>query len=282
MTAPARIDLHTHSSVSDGTDTPAELVARAQAAGLDVVALSDHDTHGGIGEARAAAEQCGLALVPAIELSCEQDGRSVHVLGYGGDPRHPELVAELDRILRGRRDRVPTMVARLNDLGLDLDMDDVAAQAREATSIGRPHVADALVAAGHVPDRSAAFADYLAEGRPAYVGRYAPDVAEGIRLLRDAGAVPVVAHPWGRDSRGVLDAETLAGLFSRGLAGLEVDHVEHDAADRQALRRLGRAHDVLMTGSSDYHGAGKPGNPLGACTTEPRMYARLVEMMADD
>lgn len=281
MSVPAaRIDLHTHSNVSDGTDTPAELVRAAAAAHLDVVALTDHDTWDGLDEAAAAADKAGIELVGGLELSCELDGHSVHLLAYGGDRTHPGMTAELARIREGRTERIPAMLRRLADLGMPLTEADVAAQSQDTPSVGRPHVADAMVAAGYVADRDEAFAGYLAEGGPAYVDRYSPDVFDAVRLVRSMGAVPVLAHPWGRDSRTVLPLELLGRLLDEGLAGWEVDHVDHGAEERAILRAYAHDCGALATGSSDYHGTGKTRNPLGANLTEPEMYARLRLLMA--
>lgn len=279
MTVPQRIDLHTHSTVSDGTDAPRELIRAARAARLDVVALTDHDTWDGIEEAAEEAAGVGPELVVGVEISCSLDGRSVHLLGYGGDRTDPTLVAELARIRQGRSERLPTMLSRLAALGMPLTEADVAAFARDTPSIGRPHVADAMVAAGYVADRDEAFASYLAEGGPAYVDRYSPDVFAAIRLLVSAGGVPVVAHPWGRGSREVLDTDVLDALIQVGLAGWEADHVDHQPQEREELRRHAARRGVLATGSSDYHGTGKTRNPLGVCLTDLREYSRLREML---
>lgn len=280
MTVPARIDLHTHSTVSDGTDSPRELVRAAAASGLDVVALTDHDTWDGLDEAAEEAEAIGIGLVPGAEVSCEWQDHSVHVLAYGGDRTHAGLVAELARIRAGRSERMPRMLERLAELGMPLTEADVAVHAHDTPSIGRPHVADAMVAAGYVGDRDEAFAGYLAEGGPAYVDRYSPDVFSAVRLLRSAGAVPVVAHPWGRGSRDVLPLEVLASLVEAGLAGWEVDHVDHTVEESALLRAHARRLGVLATGSSDYHGTGKTRNPLGVHCTAPDQYERLLALMA--
>lgn len=279
MTVPGRIDLHTHSSVSDGTDTPAELVRAAARSGLAVVALTDHDTWDGLAEAARTGAEIGLEVVPGVEMSCGHRGSSVHLLGYGGDRTDPAWAAELARIRDGRTERIPAMLRRLAALGMPLTEEEVAAQARNTPSIGRPHIADALVARGYVASRDEAFAGYLAEGGPAYVDRYAPDVFAAVRTVRAAGAVPVIAHPWGRDSKRVLPLEVLGELLAAGVAGWEVDHVEHGPEDRRRLRAYATAHGALITGSSDYHGTGKTHNPLGCEVTDPEQYARLRELM---
>lgn len=276
-----RIDLHTHSSVSDGTDAPADLVRAAAAAGLDVLGLCDHDTFDGLDEARAAASGAGVVVVAGLEMSTELAGASVHLLGYGCRVDDPDLAAELARIRAGRTGRLPALVARLGELGLPLTEAEVQVQSHGSPSPGRPHVADAMVARGYVADRTEAFDRWLADDRPAYVPRYAADVAASIALVHRAGGVAVLAHPWGRGSRAVLPPAVLADLVAQhGLDGLEVDHTDHDAPTRAELRALASGLGVLVTGSSDHHGAGKPGNPLGCETTDPAVYERLLGLVA--
>lgn len=276
-----RIDLHAHSRASDGTDAPAELVAAAAAAGLDVLGLTDHDTAAGWDEAARAAEQHGLALVRGIEISARHRGRGAHLLAYLPDPEHPPLVAQLARILEGRRDRLPQTLARLQDLGIAIDADDVHAANDDAVAPGRPHVADALVRLGVVADRYEAFARFLNPGRPAYVERYAARLTDVLALVREAGGVSVLAHAWGRRREEVPDAEDLAGLTAAGLTGLEVDHQEHDPGQRARLRAIARDLDLVVTGSSDHHGTGKVDHDLGCNTTDPAEYERLMALAAE-
>lgn len=276
-----RIDLHTHSSVSDGEDAPADLVAKAEAAGLDVIALTDHDTFDGLGEAATAASETTLRVVAGIELSTELDGRSVHLLGYGPRTDDRVLLAELERIRLGRSDRVPTMCRQLSAAGIPITPADVLAQAAGATSLGRPHVADAMIAAGYVADRREAFDHWLDEGKPGYVHRYAVPLERGIELLHGAGAAAVIAHPWGRGSHTVLTPGRLTSLArEHDLDGFEVDHTDHDAPARRELGELAEGLGVLATGSSDYHGVGKPLNPLGINTTAPHVYDELLARIA--
>ncbi len=270
-----RIDLHTHSSRSDGTDTPAELVRAAVAAGLDVVALTDHDSAVGWDEAAAAAEQAGIGFVPGMEISCKHDGRSVHLLAYWPDPAYAPLVKMLDRVLDGRDDRMPRMVEKLQELGYPITVEDVMAQVGDARSIGRPHIADALAAAGSVKDRDEAFATLLGSGGPAYVSRPAAGLEEAIRVVGESGGVTVVAHPWGRESAPVLQAPAIAALRDAGLTGLEADHQDHDADQRAALRGIAADLGLVVTGSSDYHGTGKVDHDLGCNTTAPEELERL-------
>jgi predicted metal-dependent phosphoesterase TrpH len=273
-----RIDLHTHSNRSDGTDSPAELVEKAGAAGLDVVAITDHDSTAGWDEAQAAADRVGITLVRGIEISTMLDGVSVHLLGYGFDPQDAPLLEELDRILRGRDDRLPQLLAQLAEHDMPLTQGDVIAQSGNAAASGRPHVADAMVAAGYVADRDEAFRDWLYDDGPAYVERYGAPLLEAVDLVREAGGVSVVAHPWARRGRRVLTAELLAQLKERGLAGIEVDHNNHSATVRAELRELAADLDLVVTGSSDYHGTGKgPDFHLGANTTASDQYEKLLD-----
>jgi predicted metal-dependent phosphoesterase TrpH len=273
-----RIDLHTHSSASDGTDTPGDLVREAAAAGLDVVALTDHDAMSGWAEAQQAADEVGITLVPGLEISTRFRHRGVHLLGYLPDPTHPSLVDELDRILEGRTARTPAIVAALREHGIDISEEDVRRESGGSVAAGRPHVADALVRSGVVADRTEAFATLLSPGQAGYVNRYASALEDMIPLVAAAGGVTVVAHPWGRGSRSVLDAEALAGLKDLGLAGIEVDHQDHAPAARAELRAIARELDLVVTGSSDHHGLGKVDHDLGVNTTEPEQYERLMSL----
>jgi predicted metal-dependent phosphoesterase TrpH len=272
-----RIDLHTHSNRSDGTDSPAELVANAALAGLDVVALTDHDATTGWAEARVAADEHGLVLVPGIEISTTFEGESVHLLGYAFDPDHAPLVAELDRVLGGRDDRLPRILAKLAEHGIDITEEDVALQSGAAAASGRPHIADAMVAKGYIGHRDEAFQGWLNSRGRAYVERYSAPLLEAVRLVKEAGGRTVVAHPWSRGSDRVLTPDAFERLADAGLDGVEADHVDHDAAARRGLRDVARALGLVVTGSSDYHGTGKSSAfHLGANLTDPAEYERLL------
>lgn len=273
-----RIDLHTHTRASDGTQTPEELVRAAKVAGLDVLGLTDHDATAGWTEAARTAEEVGITLVRGVEISTKHLGRGAHLLAYLLDPTYPPLVEQLRKVLDGRRSRVPAMLERLRDLGIEIDISDVRRAADGTAATGRPHVADALVTLGVVPDRSTAFDRYLKPGRPAYVNRYAPPLVEMVRLVGEAGGVSVLAHPWGRPGPESMTEESITELAGLGLAGLEVDHQDHAPAERERLRAIAGRLDLVVTGSSDHHGAGKLDHELGCHTTAPEQYQRLLAL----
>jgi 3',5'-nucleoside bisphosphate phosphatase len=276
-----RIDLHTHSSVSDGTDTPSELVGKARAVGLDVVGLTDHDTFDGLDEAVAEGVRRGVHLVRGMELSCSRRGSSVHVLAYGTDPTNPGLAAEMARVRDGRFGRLAGVLAKLAELGVPVSQAEVMAQVGESPSVGRPHIADALIKAGHVRDRQEAFDRFLADGGPAHVPRYTIEVDRGIDLVHEAGGLAVIAHPWGRGREHLLPPSVLEALVrDHGLDGVEVDHQDHDFDTRRQLRTLADSLGLLATGSSDYHGTGKLDHDLGCNTTDPTVFNEMQRRLA--
>lgn len=268
------IDLHTHSSASDGTDSPPDLVRAAAAAGLDVIALTDHDTVAGWPLA-VAALPVGLSLVRGVEISCSLRGLSLHLLAYLFDPRNDSLRDELSRAYDDRVPRAQEMVRLLAEAGYAITWDDVLAQCQPGATLGRPHIADALVAAGVVPERSAAFESLLHNDSAFYVRHYAVEPTQAVRLVRAAGGVPVFAHPAASARGRIVSDDDISDLAAAGLAGLEVDHRDHSPAAREHLRGLAKELDLLTTGSSDYHGAGKL-NRLGENTTDPEVFAALV------
>jgi 3',5'-nucleoside bisphosphate phosphatase len=275
-----RIDLHTHTDRSDGTVTPRELVRLAARAGLDVVGVTDHDTDAGWEEAVAAAEEHGVAVVRGMEISCRHRGRSAHLLAYLPDPTFPPLVAALDEILEGRDERMPRIVARLRELGHDITEQDVVERSGGAAALGRPHVADVLVARGVVGSRDEAFDRLLSPGRPAYVSRSAADLVDILGAVTGAGGVSVLAHPWGRHGDAGLDRAGFADLRDAGLLGIEADHQDHDDHQRAELHRIGEDLGLVVTGSSDYHGTGKVDHELGCNTTDPDQLDRLLTAAA--
>jgi 3',5'-nucleoside bisphosphate phosphatase len=270
-----RIDLHTHSSVSDGTDPPAEVMRRAHAAGLDVVALTDHDTVDGHAEALRELAP-GLTFVPGMELSCRYDGHSVHMLAYLFDPRHPALAAQTQRIREDRVRRAEAMVARLAELGTGVTWEGVAAIA-DGGVVGRPHIARALAADGVIDEPAQAFTkEWIGMGGRAYVGRYALDPIRAISLIREAGGVAVLAHPRaGRDNWLVPDS-VIADFASAGLSGLEISHPDQDFPVRGMLDALARELGLVASGGSDDHGT-LTGHRIGCESATPDAYEQLVE-----
>lgn len=269
-----RIDLHTHSRASDGTQTPAELVSAAHDAGLDVVALTDHDTTAGWDEATATARAVGIGLVRGTEVSARAHGVSVHLLSYLQDPAHPALADELARARDSRVDRARLMVERMSR-DLPITWQDVVHQARDAVVVGRPHIADALVALGLVPDRDAAFRHLLASDGPYHVHHYAPEAPAAVAAIRASGGVPVFAHPAAAARGRVVPEHVFDELAEAGLAGLEVYHRDHDPAQRERLLATADRLGLLVTGSSDFHGTGKV-NRLGENLTDPQVLEEIV------
>ncbi len=271
------IDLHTHSHRSDGTDTPTELIENAKAAGLDVVALTDHDTTAGWDEAQQAADRIGIRLVKGLEVSTELEHRSIHLLAYEVDPSDAPLLDELAKVIDGRTGRVPKFVARFQAIGIDVTAEEILAKVGGADAVGRPHLADVLIDKGVVASRDEAFRDYLSPGKPGYVGRYSIPTDAAIRLVKAAGGKAVLAHPWSRSSDTVLTPDRIAELVEDGLDGVEVDHPDHSEEQREALAKIAATHGLVVTGSSDYHGTGKgPEFRLGANTTDPGELEKLL------
>jgi predicted metal-dependent phosphoesterase TrpH len=276
-----RIDLHTHSTASDGTDTPAGLVAVAAAAGVDVLAITDHDTTAGWAEA-AAALRPGLRLVRGAEFSCvSATGRgdrdvSVHLLGYQFDPAHPLIVAEQTRLRTERVERLRRMIEKMAADGYPVEVAAVFAQLPDGASVGRPHLARALVGAGVVGSVAEAFERLLYTGSPYYVPKADTPVRKAVEMVRAAGGVAVFAHPLARKRGRVVELSVIAELASAGLTGVEVDHPDHSPEDRALLRGLAAETGLVVTGSSDYHGTNKA-TPIAAETTAPEALEQLLD-----
>ncbi|MEU9500819.1 PHP domain-containing protein [Streptomyces sp. NPDC048196] len=268
-----RIDLHTHSTASDGTDTPAELVRAAAAAGLDVVALTDHDTVAGHAEARAALPE-GLTLVTGAELSCRLDGVSLHMLAYLFDPEEPELARERELVRDDRVPRARAIIGKLREHDIPVTWEQVARIAGDG-AVGRPHIATALMELGVVDSVNDAFTSWLASDGPAYVEKHELDPFDAIRLVKAAGGVTVFAHPLAVKRGRCVPESAIAELAAAGLDGIEVDHMDHDAPTRARLRGMAADLGLLTTGSSDYHGSRKSCS-LGDCTTDPEIYGEIV------
>jgi predicted metal-dependent phosphoesterase TrpH len=273
MRALGPADLHAHSAVSDGTEPPALLVRAAKDAGLAAVALTDHDSTAGWAEAAHAARQNDIVLIPGMELSTRRGWASVHLLAYLFDPMNDALRDEMERIRIDRLSRAERMVERIGH-DYELDWSDVLAQTRPGSTIGRPHIADALVARGHVVDRSAAFESILHWRAGYYQPHYAPDPLLGVQLVKAAGGVPVLAHPAVSRDR-VIPENELRELVDAGLFGFEIDHRDNSADGKRLLRTYADRFGLQLTGSSDYHGTGKP-NRLGENTTPAEVVERIL------
>jgi len=243
------IDLHLHTTASDGTLTPSELVSAARAAGLSIISITDHDTTAGSDAAGAVAREAGIRLVPGIEISAVAEGRDVHVLGYFIDPATTSLRAFLDRQRADRIHRVAEMGDRLSALGLPIDIAPILADAGRGRSVGRPQIAEALIGAGHVRTRDEAFERFLTFGGAAYVPRLGTSPEAVVAIVHDAGGVASLAHP-GVSARD----ELIAPLAAAGLDAIEAVHSDHDAATEARYRALAADLRVLVTGGSDFHG----------------------------
>ncbi|MDH5153046.1 MAG: PHP domain-containing protein [Kocuria palustris] len=270
-----KIDLHTHSSASDGTQLPGEVIRSAAEAGLDVVALTDHDTTAGWEEAAEAAREHAVAFVPGTEVSCQtDDGISVHLLSYLQDPQDRALDEVMQRARRSRRTRAERMVEMIAE-DYPISWEQVLDQVVGDATVGRPHLADALVAAGIAQTRSEAFSTVLHPRSGYYVGHYAPDPVTAVRLVRQAGGVPVMAHPLAGVRGRTVGQEVFDAMIEAGLAGLEIAHRDNPPEARAVLSQMAAEHDLIVTGSSDYHGSGKP-NELGENLTSEQSLRRIM------
>lgn len=258
------IDLHLHSTNSDGSETPEELVIRGRQAGLSAMALTDHDNMGGIETFLAACREHGMTGIAGVEISAhvEEGHGSMHILGYGLDPEHPAVEESLGRVLDGRAWRNGQIVERLNGLGLELEWAEVQACAGEDV-VGRPHIAQAMIDRNYVSSVEEAFERYLAKGAPAYVDRYRLYPEEGIRMIREAGGIAVLAHPFSWELDEARLEAGLRELKALGLRGIEAVYSCYDAEQTVTLLRLAKRLDLLVTGGSDYHGLAKPEIALG-------------------
>ena len=278
------IDLHAHSNRSDGKDSPAELVRRAKLAGVSVLAITDHDTTDGWDEAITAARGQGIGLVPGIEVSTRARvglrSISVHVLAYLPNPDHPGLTAELAKTRNSRIVRAKEMVERLA-ADYPISWQDVEDQLTPGATVGRPALADALVAKGIVPNRSAAFESILHKSSPYYVSDYSIETELAIKLIREAGGVSVMAHPLidfpAGKSELDLPLKHFEQLIAAGLDGFEVDHRSVPDFAKDWLRELAFKHNLIVTGSSDFHGDGAKENQLGENSTDPAQLQRILD-----
>ena len=273
------IDLHTHSNASDGTDTPTELVKNAHAAGITTLAITDHDTTSGWHEAISALPT-GMNLVLGSEISCQtEDGISVHMLGLLFDESNQALREELAKTRENRVTRMGRMVARLNEAGIEITLEEVLAQLSDGATLGRPHLADALIARGTMKTRDEVFTALLHNKSKYYVSHYSPTPVNAIKLIKSAGGVAVIAHAYASHRGRIITAEMFSDLVNAGLDGIEVDHRDHSETERASLLRIAYEYDLAITGASDYHGNGKL-NQLGENSTRPEQWEKL-EARAD-
>jgi predicted metal-dependent phosphoesterase TrpH len=268
------IDLHTHTSYSDGTDTPAQLINKALAAGISIIGLTDHDSISGWQEATDAL-RTGISLVPGAEISCQTpDGISVHILGLLFDSNNSELINTLEKTRENRHGRMEKIIARINEAGIDITMDDVLEQLSDGATLGRPHLADALVKKGIVASREEAFTQMLHNNSKYYVSHYSPTPEAAIKLIKAAGGVSVIAHPMASHRGRTISLDTFGSIIQAGLDGIEVDHRDHSPDEKSQLFKLANESNMVMTGASDYHGNGKL-NTLGEYTTRPEQWEKL-------
>jgi predicted metal-dependent phosphoesterase TrpH len=268
------IDLHTHTSYSDGTDTPAQLINKALAAGISIIGLTDHDSISGWQEASSAL-RAGISLVPGAEISCQTpDGISVHILGLLFDSNNSELMNTLEKTRENRHGRMEKIIARINEAGIDITMNDVLEQLSDGATLGRPHLADALVKKGIVASRDEAFTQMLHNNSKYYVSHYSPTPEAAIKLIKDAGGVSVIAHPMASHRGRTISLDTFGSIIQAGLDGIEVDHRDHSPDEKLQLIKLANDSNLVMTGASDYHGNGKL-NTLGEYTTSLEQWEKL-------
>jgi predicted metal-dependent phosphoesterase TrpH len=268
------IDLHTHTNFSDGTDSPTQLINKALAAGISVLGLTDHDSISGWQEATTALRP-GISLVPGSEISCQtSDGISVHILGLLFDSENLELMGTMQATRENRHGRMAKIITRLNEAGIDISMQDVLDQLAEGATLGRPHLADALVKKGVVASRDEAFTQMLHNKSKYYVSHYSPLPEVAIKMIKAAGGVSVIAHPMASHRGRTISLETFGSLIDAGLDGVEVDHRDHSPDEKTQLIELAKQNDLVMTGASDYHGNGKL-NQLGEYVTMPEQWERL-------
>ena len=273
------IDLHTHTNASDGTDSPSELIDKAINRGINILALTDHDTTRGWSEASSAllnhSSQSAMKLVLGAEISCQdENGISIHMLGLLFDPDYQPLYEVLERTRENRHSRMERIIARLNEAGIDITLEEVNAQRKGDATLGRPHLADALVARGHVASRDEAFAALLHNKSKFYINHYSPSPVETIKLIKAAGGVAVIAHPLASQRGRTISMDLFESLISAGLDGIEVDHRDHSESEKSELLRFAIENELIVTGSSDYHGTGKL-NQLAEYTTYPRQWEAL-------
>jgi predicted metal-dependent phosphoesterase TrpH len=274
-----KVDLHTHSTASDGSFSPTEVVRLAREAGLAAFALTDHDTIDGVAEAMAAGEKLGVQVIPGVEISARYPGGTLHILGLGINYQDGHLDQRLEVLKQARSDRNPQIIAKLNALGLKVSMEQVE-RLSGGGQVGRPHIAQALLESGYVRDLDDAFNRFLGNRGPAYVSKFRFPPAEAIAMIREARGAPVLAHPFTLDLRAPLALKLfLQELHGLGLAGVEAYYPEHSPEQEALYLELARDLGLLVTGGSDFHGAAKPDITLGTFPAQPRVTYALVEAL---
>lgn len=272
----ARIDLHTHSNESDGTDTPLELLNKVAEAEIDRFALTDHDSIAGWQQIKDLVPS-GIELVIGAEVSCQTvDALSVHMLGFLFDPENKALIDSMNETRGNRITRMERIVGRLQEAGIDISVEDVYAEVSEGATIGRPHLADAMIRKGIVRERGEAFERFLHNRSKFYIPDASPTPEEAIRLIKEAGGVAVIAHPFASLRGRIISSEYLESLIDAGLDGIEIFHRDHSEGERDQLLALVRRYALLVTGGSDYHGKGKV-NRLGENLTELSQWEKISE-----
>lgn len=270
------IDLHTHSNESDGTDTPAELVAKAHQSGISVLALTDHDSISGW-QSALDNKSSELSLVLGAEVSCQtEDALSVHMLGLLFDPNNLALLDAMAQTRVNRVSRMEKIVARLQEAGIEITIEDVYAELSEGATLGRPHLADAMVRRRIVSNRGEAFEKYLHNRSKFYIPDASPTPETAIKLIKDAGGVAIIAHPFASLRGRIISPEYLEQLIAAGLDGIEIHHRDHNQSERDQLTAIARRYSLIVTGGSDYHGSGKE-NLLAENKTDIGQFEKILE-----
>ena len=273
------IDLHTHTTASDGTDSPTQLIDKAINRGINILAITDHDTTRGWDQAKTALlnhpSKSEMRLVLGSEISCQdENGISIHMLGLLFDPEYQPLFEVLERTRENRHSRMERIIARLNEAGIEITSDEVNAQRKGDATLGRPHLADALVARGNVASRDEEFAALLHNKSKFYISHYSPSPIEAIELIKAAGGVAIIAHPLASQRGRTISMDLFESLIAAGLDGIEVDHRDHSESEKSELLRFTIEQELIVTGSSDYHGTGKL-NQLAEYSTHPRQWEAI-------
>ena len=271
------IDLHTHTTASDGTCSPTELVHLAKEKGLTAIAITDHDTVVGNTEGIVTGKELGITVIPGVEISAKYHDYTMHILGYGFDSQNRPLLALLDRLKDSRHQRNPQIITKLHQLGVAITYDDVLAQAKGET-VGRPHIASAMVRKGMVRTIDDAFKRYLYDGGPAYVPKEIITPEEAFSIIIHAGGIPCLAHPW-LLKRGITIGEieqVVQAMIPLGLKGIEAYYGKSTPHQGSLLQKLADKYQLIVVGGSDFHGANRPDIKLGQAKVPVELLSALV------